>query len=696
MAPAVQSALTGNEADTVLHAAAARCDVGAARAVLDDGFFVDHPGPDGTTALAAACLVGCTEVVELLLEEGADTEATGAHGQTPLMVAASAGHHAVVSALAARGADLGARHRFAGQTALHMAAENGMALVIQALCDAGADGSLLSESTGGTPLHTAADSNSSAAIGPLLAPRLDKGTKGGEGTSAGGCGCDPEALMNGDTSALYLAAQHGFTSVVRELLEYGAEPTPVMAHGSYKGERHLSTPGAEAANWVPNAEAGNGATPLHAAAENGHPYTARALIDGGAALDSMDMGVTPLQLTAQYGRHEVTKVLVEHGAELESRSGIDGSTALYYAAGFGHDKVVSVLLKAGARPDDGQRRSGGTPLLYAAGVCGPGQRKALVMLLKFGARVDKRSDDGITALHAAASEGRTACVKKLLEYNAESTELTGDNVGHTALTLAVGSGHKATARALLAAAAAGEGSGGKAAAGAGGEDEDEEGAGGGKSWDSWLASKRAAAAKRGGTGRVGETRLVDTATKSSGASPLHLAAQAGDGEMLQLLVDAGAALESRTLAAAGASGTALYLAARSRSLAAVRVLCVAGADPNTALPPPSEATPLVASVEVGDHEIVAELLEAGAKPDVGSRDSSVHQAPLLLAVVRGHVKAAEALLEAGANCQIAIATSADAKDKASGLIDLARSKRNFDMLQMLERKPECHLDLSGL
>ena len=95
-------------------------------------------------------------------------------------------------------------------------------------------------------------------------------------------------------------------------------------------------------------------------------------------------------------------------------------------------------------------------MLYAAGVCGAGQRKALAALLKYGARVDKRSDDGITALHAAASEGQTACVKKLLEYDADFTETTADGVGHTALTLAVGSGHKATARALLEAAAAAE------------------------------------------------------------------------------------------------------------------------------------------------------------------------------------------------------------------------------------------------
>ena len=45
-----------------------------------------------------------------------------------------------------------------------------------------------------------------------------------------------------------------------------------------------------------------------------------------------------------------------------------------------------------------------------------------------------------------------------------------------------------------------------------------------------------------------------------------------------------------------------------------------------------------------------------ADPNKGAPSSSVRQAPLLLAVARGRVDAAAALLEAGANCAMLVAS----------------------------------------
>jgi hypothetical protein len=71
----------------------------------------------------------------------------------------------------------------------------------------------------------------------------------------------------------------------------------------------------------------------------------------------------------------------------------------------------------------------------------------------------------------------------------------------------------------------------------------------------------------------------------------------------------------------------------------------AGADPDAALSPPSRATPLMVAVEHDDYAMTSALLRGGADHELGGGGSSLHQKPLLLAVVKNHVNAARALLE---------------------------------------------------
>ena len=161
-------------------------------------------------------------------------------------------------------------------------------------------------------------------------------------------------------------------------------------------------------------------------------------------------------------------------------------------------------------------------------------------------------------------------------------------------------------------------------------------------------------------------------TSSTGATPLHLAAEHGRLPVLNALVEAGANVWRRTqdhmsafdLAAGGghvdvlkalirhgvdvnasnAKGhSPLYEAAARNRVAAIRALVEAGADVHGLA---QEWTPLDASCEAGAADAIATLAELGA--DL-TRTNVNGLIPLQLAVDGGHLDAVNALLEAGAD-----------------------------------------------
>ena len=614
------------DAEPLLRAVAEQ-DAAETRRLLDDGADADGVVPDGTTALHAAALVGCAACAGLLLDNSRDAdallEAVGASGMTAVHVAAGAGHAETLSLLVRRGGDLGARHAFANTTALHMAAENGFADVVATTCELGADPDAAT-ALGGRPLHAAAQRDRAACAAALLAAP---------------CGADAETLLNGDTTALYIAAQEGFAETVKALTAGGASTDAAVAETfDTQTSRDLDVAGGDATRaFLPNTEPANGATPLHAAAENGHAAAARALLDAGAAVDAgfSMVGVSPLHLAAQYDRPDVAALLLDRGAAVDARSlNADGASALYYAAGAGFRNVVDVLLARGADADAGQRRSGASPLLVAAGA---GHLAIVTRLLAAGAAVSRAADDGATPLHVAASQGHRDILSALLAKGAPTAARSGAD-GQTPLHLAVG-GDPRMIDALVKAGA-----------------------------------------------DVGATT-----TSGAAATALHLAAKSGNGAAVLALLKGGAAVD----APCGADmhgATALYVAASTAgAFSAAVALLDAGADPDAALDGPSRDTPLLAAVNRGDAPLVRALLSAEteppaagpADPDLGSAASSLHQSPILLAVVRGHADVAAALLDAGCNCGVLVATSRDPAKPPDNLLDIARARRDFDMLTLL-------------
>jgi ankyrin repeat protein len=82
------------------------------------------------------------------------------------------------------------------------------------------------------------------------------------------------------------------------------------------GSRSKAVRLVEAGANVNEANPGNGWTPLHAAAANGHTRMVETLIEQGADINAQDLaGSTPLHLAAARGHTDTISILLGYGAD---------------------------------------------------------------------------------------------------------------------------------------------------------------------------------------------------------------------------------------------------------------------------------------------------------------------------------------------------------------------------------------------
>jgi uncharacterized protein len=124
---------------TALHWAVYHDSVDAARLLLKAGARVDAQNREGITPLYMAAMYGHAVMIDMFLKAGANATQTGPSGETLLMLSARSGNPDAVRLLLEAGADVNAKEPTRGTTALMWAAEQKHPAAVKALLDGGAD-----------------------------------------------------------------------------------------------------------------------------------------------------------------------------------------------------------------------------------------------------------------------------------------------------------------------------------------------------------------------------------------------------------------------------------------------------------------------------------------------------------------------------------------------------------------------------
>ena len=317
-----------------------------------------------------------------------------------------------------------------------------------------------------------------------------------------------------------------------------------------------------------NAEDDTRGTPLHWASLTGKQDAVELLLKHGADPNRLDNdGLTPLYVAYRDFHYQICDLLLNHGANFVVIPRADGGTLLHLASQDGHNRFVSLFLDHGANVNS-SNDCGWTPLHFASY---KGRGHVVQLLLDRNADVNLSDSDGWTALHLASWQGYGGIVGSLLDRGADAKY--PNNSGQTPLHLASQKGYNDIVVSLL-----------------------DHGADANHSDNQRCTSlHRASQAGLIDTVRLlldhgadpnhrdirspapicrGHCKIVKY-PGNFGWTPLHLASQKGNNDVLVLLLDRGANANHSDIRCQ----TSLHVASQAGHIDTVRLLLDHGADP---------------------------------------------------------------------------------------------------------------------
>ena len=507
------------DGSTAIHWAVYRDDLETAERLIDAGADVTLATREGVTPMHVASLHGNSGMIAALLRAGADARQRGPNQTTMLMLAARNGNPDALRLLIDAGAEVNATENLRGTTALMWAVEQRHPEAVEILLDTGADPAIQSSGAGLPRIYIARPVNVDAVeeAQELLQAAVDAGLTLEQFRDRQG---QSNAELNLDAVVAFLTdqAEEGgvdlLTALSRvevELASFGVDldelrallgrradtgpeaaaddATPVAATNNVPpGAAANNVPPGAAANNAPPGAAANNAPP-GAAANNAPPVAATNNVPPVAAANNVppvvrtDLGeddddasveaglvgeggggLTPLVLAAREGDLDSARILLDHGADVNQLTYYGWSPVLA-ATNNRNYRLGRFLIESGA--DVNIANAGGMTPLYLAtdnrnieGGDYPVPRpdmdhlEYIRILLENGAdpnaRVGSNTENrtiftqqwffepGATAFVRAGQSGDTALLRLLMEFGADPAIPT--DFGDTALSAVAGIG----------------------------------------------------------------------------------------------------------------------------------------------------------------------------------------------------------------------------------------------------------------
>jgi len=309
-----------------------RGDTAAVRALLAQKADVNGKQGDGATALHWAVFREDLATTNLLIQAGADVKAANHEGATPLSLACQTGNAAIVGALVKAGADPNEKLPN-GETALMMASRTGSVAAMNVLLDRGADVNAKEKLRGTTALMWAADQGHAAAIqlllqhgadmtarsNPAAAPRRGPPGKSGDPRKGN------RQLQNG------VPVGQDDAQTQEQLAQ---RPVAVPARPAAAAQARPGQPAAARVRVVRQQQvdlSGGGLTPLVYAVRANSLDSVKALVSAGADVNQITgYGWSPLLVATQNRFYQLGSYLIDKGADV-NKPNKGGWTPLYLA-----------------------------------------------------------------------------------------------------------------------------------------------------------------------------------------------------------------------------------------------------------------------------------------------------------------------------------------------------------------------------
>ena len=397
------------------------------------------------TQLSNAIEIKDTENARRMISLGADANSITSIGWPCINRAAMQGMTEIVRALLDQGADPKLRAAISGegnQTALYWAAKHGHTSIVELVLDHEEENSTVWEAPGyNYPMLAAVENGHADALCLILDRREEQIGR-------------TKYLR----TALEMAARKGHTSVVRLLLDRGADLADgeclslaeAVKNGHYDTARTIMQSCSQGRFMITPSDLCEALISLPMSmAENKHPEEVesmgRYLLELGASPSGSPARNGPLHTAAQQGLKGLTRLLLQNGAQPLLKDG-NHHTPLDVAISSGNGDVVGELLKVEIQ-DSAVREEYLLSALRSAIVRGHSKRDMALLLLHAGANVNGQIKEGCTPLIRSIECSEVSMARLFVRFGARAD--IPDTKGQFPLTLAAWKGYHLLVRDLV-------------------------------------------------------------------------------------------------------------------------------------------------------------------------------------------------------------------------------------------------------